>query len=70
MDETTSLIGLIAAVGVLGLVVWRDRRPYVPGKPPIIPFLPVAFVAILVACVCAAHLISLKTGVPLKGAGQ
>ncbi len=61
-------LSLLALAGLaLGLLVWRDRRPYVPGAPPLVPRGLVQFVLVLAIFILLAHLISLLTGVPFRG---
>jgi len=68
MDVTLPwTLGIMAAAAlVAGLANWRSRRPYVPGRPPLVPPGAVQFVALVVFFVMAAHLVSLLTGTPLE----
>ena len=58
---------LIAALIVGAFANYKSRQPVELGKTSWIPFLGVQFVAILVVILMAAHLVTLLTGVPLKG---
>ncbi|GEQ97340.1 hypothetical protein JCM17844_09770 [Iodidimonas gelatinilytica] len=62
---TLSLMGVTLLV--LALTTLLSRREYVPGKPPLVPYGFVQFVAILVLLMLAGHVITLVTGTPFKG---
>ncbi|GAK33959.1 MULTISPECIES: hypothetical protein [Iodidimonas] len=62
-----TLILMGAALGLLGLATLGGRRAYVPGKPPLIPYGALQFLAILLILLFAGHLITLITGQPFRG---
>jgi hypothetical protein len=53
MDLNNTVAGLAAALSVLGLAIWQDRRPWRPGKANWVPLMIVAMVA---AMALLAHL--------------
>lgn len=65
MEVTISL----AVFGVLLFAFGnlRSRRPYVPGKLPLISDTALQFLGVLLVSVMAAHLITLVTGKPFSG---
>jgi hypothetical protein len=67
MDETVSLSVLGAAVVLLVLAVWQNRRERPPGKLPLIPWMGVQYVALVVVVLVGIHLVGLWTGQELKG---
>jgi hypothetical protein len=60
---------LFAALVVAALANWRERRPRVIGRPPLVPYTAVQVIAVLVIILMLAHLVSLLTGQPLRGRG-
>jgi hypothetical protein len=56
MNLPETVAGLGAALAVLGLALWQDRRPWRPGKASWIPLMIIAMVGVLVF---AAHLAAL-----------
>jgi hypothetical protein len=64
---TATIVGIVAAALLAAFALWRDNRPYVPGKVWRVPWRAIGFVAIVAAMVLAAHLISLLTGTPFQG---
>lgn len=65
-------MGLAATLVVLGLAValaafanWQERRQRPVGNPPLVSYTAIQMVAIVVAILMAAHLVSLLTGHPL-----
>ena len=66
LDLIPTIAVLVAALGALGLAIWRQRRAR-PGHPPLVPWGGVQFLAVLAAVLMAAHLVSLLTGSPLAG---
>jgi hypothetical protein len=58
---------LLVALLVAGVANWRERRPGVLGRPPLVPYTAIQLVAVLVIIVMLAHLVSLLTGQPLQG---
>jgi hypothetical protein len=67
MDETVSLSVLGAAVVLLVLAVWQNRRERQPGKLPLIPWTGVQYIAVVAIILIGIHLIGLWTGQDLKG---
>lgn len=67
MSLTTTLLLMACAAALLGYTVWRERRGYAPGRPPLVPYALVQFVAVLVLLLLAGHVISLLTGEPYRG---
>lgn len=64
---TATIIGIVAAAVIAALALWRDNRPYVPGRVWRVPYRAIGFIGIVVAFVLAAHLITLATGTPFVG---
>jgi hypothetical protein len=60
---------LFGALATAALANWRERRPRALGRPPLVPAAAIQAVAIVVAILMLAHLVSLLTGHPLKGRG-
>jgi hypothetical protein len=65
MGLTITLVVLLLAVGTAGFANWRERRPREVGNPPLISYAAVQMIAVVVALLMAAHLVSLVTGHPL-----
>ena len=61
-----TLIVFFVALAVFAVAVWRERRPYEPGRVWKVPYKAVMFVAVLVAVLMLAHLVTLLTGTPLR----
>jgi uncharacterized iron-regulated membrane protein len=57
-----TLVLLLLAVGAAGFANWRERRPRELGRPPLISYTAVQMIALVVALLMAAHLVSLLTG--------
>jgi multisubunit Na+/H+ antiporter MnhE subunit len=55
---------LVVALCFAALANWQLRRPFVRRWLPVIPWLGVQFLAVTVALIMIAHLISLLTGHP------
>ncbi len=62
---TCSLMLLTAAL--VGLSLWGVRRKRGFGEVSYVPWHGLLFLGILGFCIAAAHLVTLVTGVPLKG---
>ena len=61
---SATIAALVVALGFAGLANWQLRRPFVRRWLPVIPWLGVQFLAVTVALIMLAHLISLLTGHP------
>ena len=55
---------LVVAFGFAGLANWQMRRPFERRWLPVVPWLGVQFLAVAVALIMIAHLVSLLTGQP------
>jgi hypothetical protein len=64
---TPTILVLIGALVAAALANWRERRPGDPGRVPLISYAAIQMVALVVALLMAAHLVSLLTGHPLVG---
>jgi phosphoglycerol transferase MdoB-like AlkP superfamily enzyme len=67
MSLEVTLIVLVASVSLAGFAWRMQRRPRDSFDPPLVPWTAVQVVAVVVALLMAAHLVSLATGQPLKG---
>ncbi len=65
MSLAVTLVVLLLAVAVTGLANYRERRPRRLGNPPLISYTAIQMIAMVVALLMAAHLVSLLTGHPL-----
>ena len=68
MDLPTTTWLLAAAAALTGLALWGTRRKRGFAEVSYVPWHGLLFVGILAICVLAAHLVTLLTGVPLRGA--
>jgi hypothetical protein len=59
-----TVAALVIALGFAGLANWQMRRPFHRRWLPVIPWLGVQFLAVAVALIMLAHLVSLLTGQP------
>ncbi len=66
MSLTPTLIILAAAAAAAVLANWQERRPREVGETTLVPWIWVQIVAVVVAILMLAHLVSLLTGTPLK----
>jgi uncharacterized iron-regulated membrane protein len=62
MSLAITLVLLLLAVGTAGFANWRERRPREAGHPPLVSYTTVQMIAVVVALLMAAHLVSLVTG--------
>ena len=62
---TLALLGV--GLALTGLARWQDTRPRELGEVRMFPVVPVMAVGVMLSVLAAAHLVSLLTGVPLKG---
>ncbi|MGH6916843.1 MAG: hypothetical protein ACREJ0_03970 [Geminicoccaceae bacterium] len=65
MGLAATLVVLALAVAVAGFANWQERRQRPVGNPPLVSYTAVQMLAIVVAILMAAHLVSLLTGHPL-----
>lgn len=70
MDEGGTIAVLVAAALAFAWANWRARKPTEMGQSPFVPYLLVQFIAIIIALLVLAHLITLTTGVPFTGRGR
>jgi hypothetical protein len=69
MTLEPTLAVLFVALAVVVLANWRERRPREFGRPPPVPYAAIQMIAVVVAILMLAHLVSLLTGQPLRGRG-
>ena len=69
MGLELTLAVLFAALAIAALANWRERRPRDVGRPPLVPYTAIQAIAVLVAILMLAHVVSLLTGQPLRGRG-
>ena len=67
MSLTPTILVLIGALAAAALANWRERRPRDPGQVPLVSYAAIQMVAMVVALLMAAHLVSLLTGQQLAG---
>lgn len=60
----TTVATLVVALALAALGNWQTRRPFHRRWLPVIPWIGVQFLAVTVALIMLAHLISLLTGHP------
>jgi hypothetical protein len=65
LDLTLAI--LIAAVVAAAVANLLERRPRGIGDPPLVPYTAIQMVAVVVAILMLAHLVSLLSGQPLVG---
>jgi hypothetical protein len=54
-----TLLVFLAAVGVIGWVIWRDKKPRDSLSPGLVPTLPVMMFSGIVALLALVHLVNL-----------
>ena len=62
MGLAATLVLLVLALALAAFANWRERGQRPVGDPPLISYTAIQMVAILVAVLMAAHLVSLLTG--------
>ena len=67
LSLTVTLIVLASSLAGAGLLVWLEKRPATPGRIRFLPTTPLIFLALIVAAVMAAHLLTLLTDTPVTG---
>jgi multisubunit Na+/H+ antiporter MnhE subunit len=60
----TTVAALVIAFAFAALANWQMRRPFTKRWLPAVPWLGVQFLAVAIALVMLAHLVSLLTGHP------
>ncbi|MEQ9138573.1 MAG: hypothetical protein RLO51_25365 [Thalassobaculum sp.] len=65
LELTIALLVVSVALAIVAFVM--QRRPRDGFDPPLVPWTAIQVVAVVVALLMAAHLVSLATGQPLKG---
>jgi len=65
MGLAATLVVLVLAVAIAVFANWQERRQRPVGNPPLFSYTAIQMVAIVVAILMAAHLVSLLTGHPL-----
>jgi hypothetical protein len=65
MGLTATALVLALAVALAGFANWRERRRHTVGNPPLVSYTAIQMLAIVIALLMAAHLVSLLTGHPL-----
>ena len=68
MDLPTTVALMAAAAALIGISLWGTRRKRGFAEVSYVPWHGLLFVGILAFCVLAAHLVTVLTGVPLRGA--
>jgi hypothetical protein len=66
MSLAVTLAILLAALAVAALANYRERQPREVGKVPLVSYSAIQIVAVVVAILMLAHLVSLLMGSPLK----
>lgn len=70
MDIGTTLTLAAMAAVLVGVSLWGVRRKRPIGEVTFVPWHGLLFVGLLSLCALVAHLVTLMTGVPLRGAGR
>jgi hypothetical protein len=65
MGLTATAVVLVLAVAIAGFANWRERRRDTVGNPPLVSYTAIQMLALVIALLMAAHLVSLLTGHPL-----
>jgi hypothetical protein len=65
MGLAATVVVLVLAVAVAGFANWQERRHRPVGNPPLVSYTAIQILAIVIALLMAAHLVSLLTGHPL-----
>ena len=66
MSLVPTLLVLISALLIAALANWLERRPRPLGDPSLVPWIAVQMVAVIVAILMLAHVVSLMTGYQLR----
>jgi hypothetical protein len=59
-----TIAALVIALGLAGFANWQMRRPFERRWLPVVPWLGIQFLAVAIALIMLAHLVSLLTGRP------
>jgi|GEM_PF-1438917 len=70
MGFELTLIFMAITAGLVGFGMWGAGRRRPIGRVSYVPWHGLMFVGLLGFCLLAAHLVTLATGVPLKGSGR
>jgi hypothetical protein len=65
MGLAATVVVLVLAVALAAFANWQERRSRPVGNPLLVSYTAIQMVAIVVALLMAAHLVSLLTGHPL-----
>jgi hypothetical protein len=65
MGLTATGVVLAVAVAIAGFANWQERRRHLMATPPLVSYTAIQMLAIVIALLMAAHLVSLLTGHPL-----
>ena len=66
MSLVPTAVVLAVAIAAFGVCAVMVRRPYEPGRIWRVPYAAIMWVAVLVAVLMLAHLVTLLTGTPLR----
>lgn len=67
MSLLVTLLILGLALASFAFANWKSRRPPPLGEVRLVPYNGLQFIALVVAVLMLAHLVSLLTGTPLEG---
>lgn len=67
MGFELTLVILLGASLIAGLANYLERRPHRLGEPPLVSYTAIQMVALVVAIMMLAHLVSLLSGEPFSG---
>ena len=67
MDLTTTIVLMAISAAFIGLGMWGGYRKRPLGEVSLVPWNWLLFLGLLAFCTLAAHLVSLLTGVPVRG---
>lgn len=66
-EEIWTLLAFLFCIGLFVVAHLQSRRPYLPGRLPLVPWTGVQFAALILAVLLVGHLISLWSGTPFVG---
>jgi len=70
MDFTTTIVLMAISAALVGLGMWGPRRRRRLGEVSFVPWHGLLFVGLVSFFALLAHLVSLVTGVPVRGPGR